>query len=298
MTRPCRTLVAPALLLLLAAGAPKARAASDFHVRLQPTRPVNGTVFVANVTTSKGVVSLKGSWLDHEILFAPAGARAWIGIAGVSLATKRGIYPLQLTGTTRTGATIHFTQPVSVRTLARKTVVLKVAEKYTAPDPETLKRIESEKELKAQAFRQATPTPLWSGDFVVPLDSTITETFGVRRVFNGVVRSEHKGVDFRAVPGTELKASNSGKVLLARELFYEGNCVVLDHGQGLLTLYMHLSRIAVHEGDTVEGGQSLGETGATGRVTGPHLHMSALWHGVAVDPLSLAQLALPKLQKE
>jgi murein DD-endopeptidase MepM/ murein hydrolase activator NlpD len=184
---------------------------------------------------------------------------------------------------------------IRVHQLVRKTVVLKVAEKYTAPDPETVKRIEADKEVKAQAFRQVTAEPLWSGAFVPPLDSAITETFGVRRVFNGAVRSEHKGLDFRAAPGTELKASNRGKVLLARDLFFEGNCVVLDHGQGLLTLYMHLSRIAVHEGDIVAGGQVLGETGATGRVTGPHLHMSALWQGVAVDPLSLTQLNLPEL---
>jgi murein DD-endopeptidase MepM/ murein hydrolase activator NlpD len=243
-------------------------------------------------------VSLEASWLDHEVSFARANGDRWVGIAGVSLATKNARYSLRLVATTKKGPPIHVTQSIWVHRLARKTVVLKVAEKYTAPDSETLKRIEAEKELKAQAFRQVTLDPLWSGAFVAPLDATITETFGVRRVFNGAVRSEHKGLDFRAVPGTELKAANRGKVLLARDLFFEGNCVVLDHGQGLLTLYMHLSRIAVHEGEIVESGQVLGETGATGRVTGPHLHMSALWQGIAVDPQSLMQLSLPELPHE
>jgi murein DD-endopeptidase MepM/ murein hydrolase activator NlpD len=276
----------------------QAWAASDLGVRWQPLRLVNGALFVVNVTAPKSVVSLKGSWLDHEISFAQVGANRWIGIAGVSLATKQGVYPLQLAATRHGGTPIRSTQMIRVHQLARKTVVLTVADKYTAPDPETVKRIEADKEVKAQAFRQVTSEPLWSGAFAPPLDSAITETFGVRRVFNGAVRSEHKGLDFRAAPGTELRASNRGKVLLARDLFFEGNCVVLDHGQGLLTLYMHLSRIAVHEGDMVAGGQILGETGATGRVTGPHLHMSALWQGVAVDPLSLTQLNLPELRPE
>lgn len=258
----------------------------------------NGTVFAVEVTSPQTVDSVKGQWLGHEVVFSPTGARRWIAIAGISLATKKGSYPLRLVATVKGKESIHFERAVFVRRLPRKTVVLTVEGKYTAPDPETLKRIEAEKELKAQAFRETIPDALWSGGFVTPLDSTITETFGVRRVFNGALRSEHKGVDFRAAPGTELKAANRGKVLLARDLFYEGNCVVLDHGQGLLTLYMHLSHIAVHEGDTVDSGQVLGETGATGRVTGPHLHMSALWQGVAVDPLSLTQLSLPKVKRE
>jgi murein DD-endopeptidase MepM/ murein hydrolase activator NlpD len=273
-------------------------AGADLRVRVQPQRLVNGAVFVANVTAPKGVESLTGTWLDHEVSFTRADANHWVGIAGVSLNTKKAAYPLRLVATRKGRPPIRLTQNIWVRPIARKAVVLKVAEKYTAPDPETLKRIEAEKELKADAFRQVTTGPLWSGDFVPPLDSTITETFGVRRVFNGAVRSEHKGLDFRAAPGTELKAANRGKVLLARDLFYEGNCVVLDHGQGLLTLYMHLSRVAVHEGEMVESGQVLGETGATGRVTGPHLHMSALWQGVAVDPQSLMQLSLPELRHE
>jgi len=284
-----------ATIFLVCAISCQARASSDLSVRWQPLRLVNGALFVVNVTARRSVVFVKGSWLGHELSFAQVGADRWVGIAGVSLATKKGVYPLQLTAASKGGSPVRVTQMIRVHQLARKTVVLKVAEKYTAPDAETVKRIEADQELKAQAFRQITAEPLWSGAFAPPLDSAITETFGVRRVFNGAVRSEHKGLDFRAAPGTELKASNRGRVLLARDLFFEGNCVVLDHGQGLLTLYMHLSRIAVHEGDMVAGGQVLGETGATGRVTGPHLHMSALWQGVSVDPLSLTQLNLPEL---
>jgi murein DD-endopeptidase MepM/ murein hydrolase activator NlpD len=167
--------------------------------------------------------------------------------------------------------------------------------RYTSPDPETLKRIDQEKAAKTEAYNATSPHALWSGSFTQPLDSLITETFGVRRVFNGQLLSEHHGVDFRAAPGTPVLAANSGRVVFARELFYEGNCVILDHGQGLSTIYMHFSKFAVHEGDRVERGQKLGESGATGRVTGPHLHVSVLWRGVALDLLSLTALKPPEL---
>jgi len=93
-------------------------------------------------------------------------------------------------------------------------------------------------------------------------------------------------------------AANSGTVVLARELFFEGNCVILDHGQGLSTIYMHFSKFAVREGDSVKRGQELGESGATGRVTGPHLHVSVLWRGVALDLLSLTMLQAPDWRPE
>ena len=109
-------------------------------------------------------------------------------------------------------------------------------------------------------------------------------------------RSEHHGVDFRAAPGTPVLASQSGTVVLARELFYEGNCVILDHGEGLFTIYMHFSKFSVKEGDQVQVLQKLGESGATGRVTGPHLHVSVLWKGVPLDLLSLTELKLPEFR--
>jgi murein DD-endopeptidase MepM/ murein hydrolase activator NlpD len=121
----------------------------------------------------------------------------------------------------------------------------------------------------------------------------ISDVFGVQRVFNGSVQSTHQGLDFRVPAGTPVAAVNRGRVLLARPLFFEGNCIVIDHGQGLLTLYLHLSKFLVNEGDTVEKGQPIGASGGTGRATGPHLHLAVRWQGVYLDPQTLLALRMP-----
>jgi murein DD-endopeptidase MepM/ murein hydrolase activator NlpD len=99
-------------------------------------------------------------------------------------------------------------------------------------------------------------------------------------------------MDFRAATGTPVKAANSGTVVLARKLYYEGNCVVIDHGLGLYTISMHFSRIDVHEGQKVNQGDQLGLSGATGRVTGPHLHWAVRWQGAYLDPAKLLRMNL------
>jgi murein DD-endopeptidase MepM/ murein hydrolase activator NlpD len=112
-------------------------------------------------------------------------------------------------------------------------------------------------------------------------------------MFNGVKKSQHEGLDYHATIGTTVRATNRGTVILAQNLYFEGNCVVLDHGQGLLTLYLHLSEIKVKEGDTVERSQVLGASGSTGRVTAPHLHFAVRWHGLYLDPETLLKLSPP-----
>jgi murein DD-endopeptidase MepM/ murein hydrolase activator NlpD len=117
--------------------------------------------------------------------------------------------------------------------------------------------------------------------------------FGVERVFNGTVESTHQGLDFRVPGGTSVGAVNSGRIILAQPLFFEGNCVVIDHGQGLLTLYLHLSKFSVKEGEEVRKGQEIGLSGGTGRATGPHLHLAVRWQGVYLNPQVLLKLTLP-----
>ncbi len=125
------------------------------------------------------------------------------------------------------------------------------------------------------------------------MNATISDVFGTRRTFNGKVQSMHQGLDYAVPSGTPVLALNTGTVLLARPLYFEGNCVVLDHGQGLLTLYLHLSEFKVKEGDRVEGGQELGLSGGTGRATGPHLHIAVRWQGIYLNPATLMKLKLP-----
>jgi murein DD-endopeptidase MepM/ murein hydrolase activator NlpD len=169
---------------------------------------------------------------------------------------------------------------------------LTVAPKFVEPNPEELKRIEAEKEIKAEVFAASAHEPLWAGNFRAPVTAAPTDSFGTRRMFNGKLASIHKGMDFRAQMGTTVRAGNSGAVVLARPLYYEGNCVIIDHGLGLFTIAMHLSRIDVREGEHVATGRRLGLSGATGRVTGPHLHWAVRWEGAYLDPAKLLRMNL------
>ncbi len=123
----------------------------------------------------------------------------------------------------------------------------------------------------------------WKLPFTRPVKGTISGSFAARRIFNNVPRSPHLGTDMRGAVGTPILAMADGTILFAEEQYYSGNAVWIDHGQGVLSMYGHLSKFSVKKGDTVKQGQKIGEVGATGRVTGPHLHLSLYIQGVAVD---------------
>jgi murein DD-endopeptidase MepM/ murein hydrolase activator NlpD len=233
--------------------------------------------------------------MGHDLTLSPGSRGTWYSLAGVALETKPGTYDLELEAFTPDGRSLHETRPVTVRAAKYKTSRLTVPQKYVTPGPETLQRIEAEKEIKKVAFAHLIPAPEWSGDFVAPVSLEVSETFGTSRTFNGKLATVHRGTDFRAPSGTAVHASNSGEVVLARELYYEGNCVVIDHGLGFMTVYMHLSKFEVKEGDKVEKGQVVALSGGTGRVTGPHLHLSVRWNGEYLDPGKLLALKLPTL---
>jgi murein DD-endopeptidase MepM/ murein hydrolase activator NlpD len=190
------------------------------------------------------------------------------------------------------GVAQDLSRTVEIHEAHYKTESLTVAEGFVEPKENALARIKAESELKARVFGASAQERLWDGDFRVPVVSTPTDSFGERRMFNGKLASIHQGMDFRARKGTPVGAGNSGAVVLARGLYYEGNCVVIDHGLGLFTLSMHLSRISVHEGQHVAKGQLLGLSGATGRVSGPHLHWAVRWEGAYLDPAKLLRMDL------
>jgi hypothetical protein len=264
------------------------------RVRWEPARLVNGSPLLFRVHPPARLKSLAGSWLGHEVFFDynPA-SNSWIGFAGVSLESKPGRYPLVLHGVNQQDAPVAMERKVTVWAAKYPTIVLHVPEKFTAPSPEMLARIDQEKELKTKVFAVISPDREWSGHFVPAIATSVSDPFGTRRTFNGAVKSVHGGLDYHAPVGTPVKAINGGTVILARDLFFEGNCVVLDHGQGLLSLYMHLSEIKAHEGERVERGQEIGLSGATGRATGPHVHIAVRWQGVYLDPAGLLKLHVP-----
>ena len=238
--------------------------------------------------------SLSAKWLDHEVFFAfDPQSKSWYGLGGVSLETKPGKYLLELNGTDASGKQISFERKIGVGKAKYPSIKATVPEQYTAPNAEQLKRIAEEKTLKEQVFARVDAEREWAGKFIPPVQARISDGFGTARIFNGQVESVHQGLDYAVREGTPVAALNRGTVLLARPLFFEGGLVVLDHGQGLLTLYMHLSKIEVKENDQVTRGQVIGMSGDTGRATGPHLHVAVRWQGIYVNPATLLSLQLP-----
>jgi murein DD-endopeptidase MepM/ murein hydrolase activator NlpD len=274
--------------------------AANWSVHAQPTRLVNGGPVLFQVKTPARLESLRGTWLGHDVSFSfDAKSKTWYALAGVSLETAPGTYALELTGETVAAGTSHekisFTRKLAVASgkYPRLPGKLSVESKFTEPSPEQQKEIEEGQQIKKDYLNRVTPDREWSGSFTAPADAEISDVFDSERVFNGKAQSTHLGLDFRVPSGTPVAAMNDGTVLLARPLYFEGNFVVLDHGQGLLTLYLHLSEFKVKEGDRVKRGQVLGLSGGTGRATGPHLHVAVRWQGMYLDPAGLMRLRLP-----
>ena len=217
---------------------------------------------------------------------------AWYALAGVDVEGAVGPSTLRITTQAANGGALDLSRTVEIHPAHYRTGTLAVAPKFVEPAQEDLARIKAEVDLKAKVFAASATEPLWSGDFRAPVTAAATDSFGTRRVFNGKLDSVHKGMDFRAAGGTPVRAGNSGMVVLARPLYYEGNCVVIDHGLGLFTISMHLSRIDVHERQHVTPGERIGLSGATGRVTGPHLHWAVRWQNAYLDPAKLLRLDL------
>ena len=169
---------------------------------------------------------------------------------------------------------------------------LAVSSRFTQPlDAETQKRIDRENATAREIGTRSHDTPtLWTAPFIHPRESVITSPFGSGRMFNGTLTSRHLGVDFRGKAGEPIVAANRGVVALVDNFFLAGNVVYIDHGRGIVTAYFHMSKTLVATGDTVERGQKIGLVGSTGRVTGPHLHWSARYGAVTVNPLDLFSL--------
>ena len=211
------------------------------NVSWSPQQLATGSPCLFKLEVEGSPAAVRGKWMQHEIVFFPGAAHVWYGLAGVDVEAKPGTYKLELEASLPDGKMIRQERNVLVEAANYKTETLRVPQRYVQPDAETLRRIDADKEFKKIAFAHEIAEPEWSGKFVPPIDTTVSEGFGTRRTFNGKLASIHRGLDYHAKPGSPVTASNSGEVVLARELFYEGNCVIIDHGQQFMTLYMHLS---------------------------------------------------------
>ena len=261
-------------------------------VTLTPAAVVAGSPELIRVE-APATATLDGEWLGRKLeFFRGSSGRAWFALAGVDVQAPAGPSTLRISERLEDGSVRDLSRTVEIHPAHYRTSTLNVAPRFVQPNPVQLKEIEAEIQLKAKIFAVSAPRPLWTGSFRAPVLAAPTDSFGARRMFNGELASIHKGMDFRAATGTPVRASNSGVVVLAQKLYFEGNCVIIDHGLGLFTIDMHLSRIRVHAGQQVAKGTLLGLSGATGRVTGPHLHWSVRWEGAYLDPAKLLRMDL------
>jgi murein DD-endopeptidase MepM/ murein hydrolase activator NlpD len=270
--------------------------AQQISVSWAPKALANGSPCLFTVHIP-GALTVTGTWQEHKLAFSRGtDTTLWYALAGIDIETKPGSYPLIIDASFSGGASQHIERTLHIEDAPYQSTTLTVPDRFVAPNAAALKIIASERVIKEKAYASTAPRPLWSGDFKPPLPTAPrTDSFGTRRIFNGSLASVHRGLDYRAKSGTSIAAVNAGRIILARKLYYEGNCVIIDHGQGLMTLYMHLSRFKVKEGVQVRRGQIIGLSGATGRATGPHLHLGVRWMGAYLDAAKLFELDLPAL---
>ncbi|HEY6252242.1 MAG TPA: M23 family metallopeptidase [Candidatus Angelobacter sp.] len=285
------------LLFLVVASSESSFATSDraWSVQYQPKALVNGSPVLFRVEAPAAVTSLQGTWAERTFDFRfGRSCKCWFAIAGVDLGTKPGQHTLELKGSTKDNTALTQNEEILVREKQYPLSTVTLPPAYVQPPPEVQARVEEEQALKKKLFGELAPEALWSGRFQPPVATGVSGGFGAVRVVNGVKGSPHQGTDYHAKVGTMVRASNRGKVLLARNLYFEGNCVIIDHGQGLVTIYMHLSKIKVKEGQAVAKGQFLGLSGSSGRSTGPHLHFAVRWQGSYLDPRTLLTIIPPE----
>ncbi|HUO66645.1 MAG TPA: peptidoglycan DD-metalloendopeptidase family protein [Gammaproteobacteria bacterium] len=238
-----------------------------------------------------GLASVEATWEEHRFPLVKHDA-LWVAVVGVDLDSKPGEHAAEVTFHYGDGRSRSVRDSVTVKAQKFPTTELKVEDKYVELSPADAARATREAQETDALYATLTQECYWSEPFVAPIHGAKDgRNFGHRRVFNGQPRAPHSGADLRADVGTPIYAANRGRVVLAKDLFYSGNAVIIDHGLGLYTMYLHLSKIDVVPGAIIERGARLGLAGATGRVTGPHLHWGVRIVDARVDPFSLLKLA-------
>jgi murein DD-endopeptidase MepM/ murein hydrolase activator NlpD len=248
-----------------------------------------GELIVLTITSSSPLEEVRVRLFDRAVPVHRDGSATWSALVGIDLAVKPGMYAIDVEG--RAGSQeVRTTYPLTVRARRFPTRALTVDPAFVNPPSSEQERIKSEAADLERLWQRQTPERSWKGPFVAPVPGATASRFGLRSIFNGQPRSPHNGADFASPAGTPVGAPNAGTVVLARSLYFSGQTVVLDHGMGLLSLLAHLSKTDVQEGDVVSGGDRIGAVGATGRVTGPHLHWAVRVNGARVDPEAVLAL--------
>lgn len=257
-----------------------------FHAEVLPPEVMQGDAFVIKVT------GLGDSGIPDAILtgkrfyFNACGEGCFIAVGVMGLEAKPGKYTIKI----RDREDVKHLKIILKRQIF-PTIRLTLPKAKVFLSPEDIARAEKEDEKLASLWKIESEK-LWEGNFIMPLENDILTAFGTKRVINRKKVSVHKGIDIRGNEGTEVRASNKGRVVLAEELFFGGNTLILDHGQGIYTIYMHLSGFNVKTGEMVPKGDTIGFVGSSGRASGPHLHFGVKVLSTNTNPFSLVRMIL------
>lgn len=256
---------------------------------LQPGEPVRLVL-----QAERAVETVEGRWLGQSLSFFPVDTARlrWSAWAAIPLSARAGSTFAELELRFTAGAPEHLTSTIVIKAKRFPQERLEVAPAFVDPPAEVQQRIAREQEFLATIYTRRSAPPSRLQPFVRPVPGESNSVFGKRRFFNGKPRDPHPGIDLRAASGTTVLCSASGTVVVARDLYYSGNTVIVDHGGGLFTVYAHLSRIDVVENAPIAAAASIGLSGATGRVTGPHLHWGAKLGSLPFDPSALLDARL------
>jgi len=276
--------------LALSVGKSTAFAAREFAdlVIAGPTQAVYPGDVVAISIEAQGLSqSVEGKVFARLVPLWLAAENQWRGVFGVPLDTPAGQYEIAIhaIGEPVANTTGRFSFRVQDKDFATRR--LRLDQKFVDPPQAEAQRIAQDAKTMANIFSKVRPARLWDGPFQAPVSNASNSSFGRLTLFNGAPRGRHQGADFRSPAGTSVRAPNAGEVVLASDLYFAGSTVILDHGLGLYSLFAHLSKFQVSVGDHVATGEVVARSGATGRVTGAHLHWAVRLGNTSVDPLSL-----------
>jgi murein DD-endopeptidase MepM/ murein hydrolase activator NlpD len=238
-------------------------------------KPVPGGVAVVDLGT--GATAPSASYQGKPLLVIHEDGLRWIAIVGLPLSSKPGSQQIQVNGS----QTLSF--QVAGKHYVEQRITVK-NQQHVTPNAANLERIQRELAEQTRAYQQFSPRQPSNLLFDKPVNGPLSSPFGLRRFFNGEERNPHSGLDFAANRGTPIKAPAAGTVILTGDYFFNGKTVFVDHGQGLISMFCHLSQIGVKVGDELPRGGVLGKVGATGRATGPHLHWNVSLNDARIDP--------------
>lgn len=250
-------------------------------IRQQLDQRVPGGVAVVAVGPSETKPSVQ--YQGSPVLTIADADQQWWAVVGLSLDTPAGPQSLTVSAASTNEAARRVAFKVVDKTYRSQHIRLK-NKAMVSPKPSTLARIKEELDIQISGYQTFTDTTPSNVLFDAPVPGRLSSPFGLRRFFNGEPRNPHSGLDFAAPAGTPVKAPADGRVLLIGNFYFNGQTIFIDHGQGLITMFCHLSEIAHLPGDSVKRGQIVGKVGSTGRSTGPHLHWNVSLNNARVDP--------------